>query len=157
MAEITNIIETTAIAKKATRKDLFIWTRDFLETFIGADNDIANQDMLEQAIEMCNRYVGQLEKPRKPKANEKAIAFAEECLQIMQDKAAIMTDPEDMLFSATEIADYYNMLHPVDPEDFDAKPVSVQKVSAAMRRLVAEEKVERVEDKRKVFYKVIED
>lgn len=153
MAEIMNNA-TTATTKKATRKDMFIWTRDFLETFLNADADVVDKDMLEQAIEMCNRYVGQLEKPKKPRANEKAIAFAAECLDIMTHMTDMATDAEDTLFTATEIADLYNKEHPVDPEDIDAKPASVQKVSAAMRRLIAEEKVEKLDGK-KVYYKVI--
>ena len=137
---------------KYTRKDLFIFTRTLLEDVEAADADIMN--IVNQAIDMCNKYVGQLEKPAKPRINEKAIMFAAECYKLMgQHLDETMEDAAGV--TAGQIADWYNAEHPVDPENIDDKPVSVQKVTAAMRRLTAEGKVIKIEGK-KMLYKVAE-
>ena len=94
---------------KATRKELF-------ERIISMTNDV-------EIVDMCEKYIAALSKPRKKTVNKEAEEFAASLATHMSEVAVPMT--------CGELAEQMG--------------VSWQKVSAALRRLVADEAVIKVE------------
>ena len=97
-----------------------------------------------EAVEKLTKMVEELEKrnsaPKKPTANQKANdVAAEELLRVLRDFDKPMTISELMEFGA-----YPN-------------GVSNQKASSLMKKLVDGGRVERIVDKRKAYFKVIEE
>lgn len=105
--------------KKATRKELF---ERIIETM---ENDA-------EVVEMCNKYIAQLSKKREPKVNTAAIEFAAGVVTYMSDYG--MPEGFDG-FTNKELAEHFE--------------VSSQKMSAALRRLVEEGAVKRIEGEKK--------
>lgn len=95
---------------KATRKELF----ERIVTVMADDAEV---------VEMAEKYIAQLSKPRKKTENKEAAEF----------RAAVATflDEHEGAFTNAEMAEAFG--------------VSAQKMSAALRRLVADDVVIRIE------------
>lgn len=107
---------------KATRKELFELAK------IAVEGDVTLTDeQVEALVGMFDKYIAQLSKPRKKKENYEAIEFAAGVATWMSEHEGAFTNKE--LAAAFE--------------------VSPQKMSAALRRLVEEGTVVRVEGERK--------
>lgn len=102
---------------KVTRKDLFARIAEAM-----ADD--------REVVEMCNKYIEQLSKPRKRKVNEQFIALA--------DQVAGMMEP-GVNYTNKELVEKYNS----EVAD-EGEGVSSQKMAAVMRHLVGTEKVEKI-------------
>lgn len=100
---------------KATRKELF--TR-IAET-------MAND---QEVVEMCEKYIEQLSRPRKKKVNESMIAIGNDTLEYMRTTGAAVTNKE--------LYTWYNETHD--------EQISSQKMAAVMRYLVSENKVNKI-------------
>ena len=81
-----------------------------------------------EVVEMCNKYIEQLNKPRTRKPNQKAIDFAEKLYNIMVEQDAELTCGE--------------WVEVLAEQDVEASP---QKVSNALTRLRGEGLVERLD------------
>ncbi len=100
---------------KVTRKDLFTWMRDVLNEI--SCNDEEDEAKRGQAIAMCEKYVEQLSKARKPTVNKEAEKTADEVAEL------IAAGGPDKAWTAKDIA-------------AAAGEISVQKAAAALRKLV---------------------
>lgn len=100
--------------KKITRKDLFVRIAE----------EMAHD---AEVVEMCNKYIEQLSKPRERKANPEVETFRAAVLEMLQGAAGPMTNKE----IAAEMA------------------VSTQKSAAALRNLVERGAVIRTEGEKK--------
>lgn len=106
------------MTEKVTRKELFELAKTAIE------DDIALTDeQVEALVEMFDKYIEQLSKPRKKTENKKAAEF----------RASVVTwlEEHEGAYTLTEIA--------------EAMEVSWQRVSSALRILVADGVVTRIE------------
>lgn len=83
-------------------------------------------------VEFCGKMIAQLDKPRKPKTNPEAAEFAE--------KVWAYLDEQGEAYSNADLKAVFE--------------VSAQKMAAALRRLVNEDRVIRVEDGKNVTFVV---
>ena len=102
---------------KVTRKDLFARIAETM-----ADD--------REVVEMCEKYIEQLSKPRKKKVNEVFIALTNQVAEMMA-AGTEYTNKELVEKYNTEVAD-------------EGEAVSSQKMAAVMRHLVGEGKVEKI-------------
>lgn len=105
--------------KKITRKELFARIAEVMA------NDA-------EVVEMCEKEIARLSKPRKPRENKAAIAFAETVHEFLAGADHPMTNGE----IATALSN--------GAEKGEDGYVSFQKVAAAVRRLEGEERVVRI-------------
>lgn len=98
------------MTEKATRKELFARIAEAM-----ADD--------QEVVEMCNKYIEQLSKPRKKAVNKEAEEFAAALATHMAEVAAPMT--------ISELAEQMG--------------VAWQKVSAALKRLIGQDAVIKIE------------
>ena len=105
---------------KMTRKDLFMKAKVLVP-----EDEVEIQEMFD-------KYIDQLSKPRKKKVNEEAAAFAE----VVYDRLASM----GAAVTSSEISESLGGKE---------KNASVQRVAAALRKLVTEGRVVRHEGEKK--------
>lgn len=105
---------------KMTRKDLFAKAKVLVP-----EDEVEIQEMFD-------KYIEQLSKPRKPKVNEEALAFAE----VVYDRLASM----DAAVTNKEISES------LGGKEMNASP---QRVAAALRKLVESGRVVRTEGEKK--------
>lgn len=105
--------------KKITRKELFARIAEVM----GNDPEV---------VEMCEKEIARLSKPRKPRENKAAIAFAESVAEFMGAAEGPMTNGE----IAAGLSN--------GAEKGEEGYVSFQKVAAAIRRLEGEGRVIRI-------------
>ena len=98
----------------------------------------------EDVVAFCEKKIEQLSKPRKRKENTAAIEFANDLFEVVSKL--------DGGFTAGEATEAYN----AEIAETGDEPVKVQKVSAALRRLLADERVtrEKPEDAKSYIYSV---
>lgn len=101
--------------KTATRKELFARIAEFM-----------NDD--PEVVEMCEKYIKQLETPRKKKANTESLEFAEKVYAELAKMDAPVTNGE-MAAHMTEVL---------------GTPIHTQKTAYALKRLVEGDRVIRV-------------
>lgn len=87
-------------------------------------NELAH---IPEIVEFCESRVAQLEKPRKPRVNEEAMAFAEKVAEFIAGAGAPMANKE--------LA--------------EAMGVSSQKMAAALKRLEEAERIVRIKGEKK--------
>ena len=105
--------------KKITRKELFARIAEVM----AGDPEV---------VEMCEKEIARLSKPRKPRENKAAIAFAEDVFALLEGADGPMTNGE--------IAGAMSNGAQKGEEGY----VSFQKVAAAIRRLEGEGRVTRI-------------
>ena len=105
--------------KKITRKELFARIAEVM----AGDPEV---------VEMCEKEIARLSKPRKPRENKAAIAFAEDVFALLEGTDGPMTNGE--------IAGAMSNGAQKGEEGY----VSFQKVAAAIRRLEGEGRVTRI-------------
>lgn len=105
--------------KKITRKELFARIAEVM----GNDPEV---------VELCEKEIARLSKPRKPRENKAAIAFAESVAEFMGAAEGPMTNGE----IAAGLSN--------GAEKGEEGYVSFQKVAAAIRRLEGEGRVTRI-------------
>ena len=103
---------------KATRKELF----ELAKTAVEGDVTLTDEQV-EALVEMFDKYIAQLSKPRKKTENKEAAEF--------RASVATFLDEHEGAFTNAEMAEAFG--------------VSAQKMSAALRRLVADDVVIRIE------------
>lgn len=106
--------------KTATRKELFARIAEFM-----------NDD--PEVVEMCEKYIKQLEAPRKKKANTESLEFAEKVYAELAKMDAPVTNGE-MAAHMTEVL---------------GTPIHTQKTAYALKRLIEGDRVIRITTKKK--------
>lgn len=98
----------------ATRIEIYQWIKEYFE------NQETTSEMQDAAVEMCEKTIEQLSKPRKPNAKTvAAVNFANDIIPLLLD------EPK----TNKELVEMWNNTH----ED----AVTHQKMSAAVRKLVS--------------------
>lgn len=104
------------MAEKTTRKDLFVRIKEVMA------ND-------PEVVEMCDKYIVQLSKPRKKKVDEAMVRMGEQVTEHLKGM-----EPQ----TNKELRAWYNETVPEEEQ------ISSQKMAAVMRFLVGQEIVNKV-------------